>query len=50
MGLIVALVALSIALVMLGIIIKGMLWLMVLGLVLLVVSIGFAAVRGPDAA
>lgn len=50
MGLIVALIAVSIALVMVGIAMKGMLWLMVLGLILLVVSVGFAAVRGPDSA
>jgi hypothetical protein len=50
MGLIVALIIFSIALVMIGIIIKSMLWLMVVGLVLLVVSILFAAVRGPDSA
>lgn len=50
MGLIVALIALSIALVMIGIIVKSMLWLMIVGIVLLVVSIGFAAIRGPDSA
>lgn len=50
MGLIIGLIAISIALVMVGIAMKGMLWLMVIGLVLLVVSVGLAAVRGPDAA
>lgn len=50
MGLIIALIALSIAFVMIGIIVKSLLWLMFLGIVILVVSIIFAAVRGPDSA
>lgn len=44
MGLVYALIAVSIALVMLGIAVHNMIWLMIVGLLLLVATVAFTAV------
>jgi hypothetical protein len=46
MGLILALALLSIALIMVGIIVKGLLWLMIVGIVLLVADFAYVAISG----
>jgi hypothetical protein len=48
MGLVIGLLALSIALVIVGIAVKGILWLAVIGFLLLVASVVTAAVRSPS--
>lgn len=46
MGLIIALIAVSIALIMIGIIVHNLVWLLIVGIVLWVASVIFAGVVG----